>query len=104
MFVCRMCGDITPAPTTRCARAPVVNGKAPFSCELLEEIESALQSEQATEPAVREGRLVMVSQKGEPGPDGKERYVIVWRSLESQWNTTEIYFLGEQVKNEQDAC
>lgn len=68
---------------------------------MLEEIEDALADEQAHTEDRRAGKLIMVSEKGEPGPDGKVRYVIVWRSLESQYNTTEIYFLGEQVLNDE---
>lgn len=98
LFICRMCGRKSPTPDRTCASPPEAYQRAPLECALLEEMEEALSDEQAHSPARREGKIVMVSEKGEPGPDGKVRYAIVWRSLESQWNTTEIYMKNESVK------
>ena len=67
---------------------------------MLEEIEEALNDENVDAQARRESRIVMVAEKGTPAPDGKVRYAVVWRSLESQWNTNEIYFLGDPVSND----
>ena len=43
MFVCRMCGLVTPVPTAECPSPPqVCSDKLAMSCAMLEEIESAL--------------------------------------------------------------
>jgi len=43
LFVCRMCGRITPLPDKECSVLPVVSdGKAAMTCSLLEEIEESL--------------------------------------------------------------
>lgn len=42
LFVCKFCGDITPAPTKACPNPPeVVSYKQTLSCALLAEIEEA---------------------------------------------------------------
>ena len=103
LFVCRMCGTISPIPTKTCSERPNVYQRSALECSLLEEIEGALNEEEGKSPAAREGRIVMVGEKGEVvnEEEGRYRYSVVWRSLESQWNATEIYFLGNMVENDE---
>lgn len=100
LFVCRMCGTISPIPTKTCSERPNVYQRAALECSLLEEIEGALNDEQGKSPDAREGRIVMVGEKGEVvnEEEGRYRYSVRWSTLESQWNSTEIYLKKELVK------
>ena len=40
MFVCKMCGRMTPAPTATCSQPPETYQKAPLTCQLLEELDA----------------------------------------------------------------
>ncbi len=64
MFVCRMCGHKTPAPSKNCPSLPEVGPyKTAFSCLVLEEIAGALADTNAgTDPDL----LLHISPSGDP--------------------------------------
>lgn len=91
LFVCRMCGRTSPVPDVTCATPPEVYQKLPLPCELLEELEGALNEEQGNLPEVKQGKLILVAEKGTEVGAGCVRYTVLWRTLESQWNSTDLY-------------
>jgi hypothetical protein len=75
LFVCRMCGRVTPAPDKECPSPPTVDSsKLAMSCLLLEEIESALKDVGEVHVPLnsrmwlfKQGTKVMVTWESSPG-------------------------------------
>lgn len=93
-----MCGRTSPTPDKACAEPPEVYQKMPLSCEMLEELEGALNEEQGKSLDVKQGKLVLVAEKGTDVSEERARYTVQWRTLESQWNSTDLYMNKDLVK------
>lgn len=101
LFFCRYCGTKSPAPTRTCPEPPSALHKAELPCQLLEELEGALNDEEGTADAAHPGGKVLfaVSEKEASGPNEDiVRYTVQWRTQESMWNSTELYLHKNMVK------
>jgi len=103
LFVCRVCGRITPAPTATCSAPPEVHYKMPLECALVEEMEGAL-AEGLQHPdrweRDKEGndvRVLVISDQAERTPEGR-RSRVTWSTRTTHWNSTEVYFEREEDK------
>ena len=71
----------------------------PLSCEMLEEMEGALFDEGVNQVQVARGTIILVGEQRSPsGAEDVGRFSVQWRSLESQWNHTDIYLNDEVTK------
>ncbi len=91
LFVCRICGRKSPTPDRSCPAPPEVYQKMPLSCELIYEVEAALEAEKDN-PSSKDGsRVLVISEKTDEAPDGSKRTSVVWSSLEERYRANALY-------------
>ena len=85
LFVCRMCGLVSPVPTRECKEPPVVDRsgwKPTLPCAVLEEMEEATQELDGTVPAV--GTSLQIHLAGNDG-------TVSWRDKDGVHRSLKIH-------------
>ena len=101
LFVCRMCGRISPVPDRTCPARPEVCHKMPLACELIEEIELALAEEQDNpdrwerDEKGNDARVLVIGADTSITPNGRRTYVN-WSTRTERWLSTELYLEREE--------
>lgn len=104
LFVCRVCGRKTPAPTATCPEPPEVYQRAALECSLIEELEEALAEGKGhpdrweRDELGDDVRVLLVGHPFSKTPNGKRSHV-QWSTRKERWNSTEVYFEREEDKN-----